>query len=498
MPVSRFRGGRGEFVVNSVTETLASLPPVWPGDLLPLIRESNDRSGCSIVVLDDDPTGTQTVHDIPVLTEWTIEALCAELDLGTPLFYVLTNSRSLPGPQAEGLAREIGRNLKEASLRTGRGVSVISRSDSTLRGHYPVEVDALLGELGQSDTVRIIVPFFEEGGRFTIGDVHYVAEGDELIPAAETPFAKDASFGFSCSNLREWVEEKSGGRISSSSVHSVSIHDLRSGGPTEVRARLSDVPDGGVCVVNGVAMRDMEVFVAGLIAAEGSGKRFIARSAASFVRARGGMEKLPLLQTAELTSRTQTGRDDAREACSSGGLIVVGSYVPKTTAQLNGLLAADRSSLIPIEVPVGSLLGVDRQEIVDQVVRRISESLEQGDDVVLYTSRDVVTGRDAVSSLAIGTSISSALVEIVQRLKARPAFLIAKGGITSSDLATRGLGVKRAMVAGQILPGVPVWSLGDESRFPGMKYIVFPGNVGGDGALLEAYEKLTPSAETSV
>jgi uncharacterized protein YgbK (DUF1537 family) len=81
------------------------------------------------------------------------------------------------------------------------------------------------------------------------------------------------------------------------------------------------------------------------------------------------------------------------------------------------------------------------------------------------------------------------LISIVRGLQVRPRFLIAKGGITSSDVATRGLGVRRALVRGQILPGVPVWRLGAEARFPGLDYVVFPGNVGGDTALADAVRK---------
>ena len=69
--------------------------------------------------------------------------------------------------------------------------------------------------------------------------------------------------------------------------------------------------------------------------------------------------------------------------------------------------------------------------------------------------------------------------------------MIAKGGITSSDVATRGLGVKRALVRGQLLPGVPVWRLGAEARFPGIDYVVFPGNVGSDTALADAVQQLS-------
>ena len=78
----------------------------------------------------------------------------------------------------------------------------------------------------------------------------------------------------------------------------------------------------------------------------------------------------------------------------------------------------------------------------------------------------------------------------MQRIQIAPRYILAKGGITSSDIATRALNVKKAMVLGQILPGVPVWKLGAESRFPNLAYIVFPGNVGDDRALIAVVRQL--------
>ena len=79
---------------------------------------------------------------------------------------------------------------------------------------------------------------------------------------------------------------------------------------------------------------------------------------------------------------------------------------------------------------------------------------------------------------------------MVRRLATRPRYLVAKGGITSYDIATRALGVKRAMCIGQILPGVPVWELGESSRFPGLKFVAFPGNLGDPDWLSEVVLKL--------
>ena len=147
----------------SKTATLASLPPEWPDDLRSTIRSQVEQSGRTIVVLDDDPTGTQTVYDVPVLTGWGVDVLAAELARKPACFYILTNSRALPGPEAAALGRTIGQNLAAASAAAGRDVAVVSRSDSTLRGHYPGEVNALAEGLGQQFDGQLVIPFFLEG-----------------------------------------------------------------------------------------------------------------------------------------------------------------------------------------------------------------------------------------------------------------------------------------------------------------------------------------------
>lgn len=446
-------------------ELFAALPPEWPENLLPAIRQALHK----VVVLDDDPTGTQTVHGVPVLTGWPVEALRAELANDLAAFYILTNSRSLPPAQAQALNAEIGRNLQQAAQQAGREFTVVSRSDSTLRGHFPGEVAALAQALGGGFHAWLLIPFFLEGGRYTIEDVHYVAEGDQLVPAGETEFARDAAFGYRASNLREWVEEKTGGHIPASAVASISLADIRLGGPERVAGRLRSLPQGSVCVVNAASYRDLQVLTQGLLAAEAQGLRFLCRSAASFVPVRAGLAPHALLTAGDLNLPAQ-----------GGGLIVVGSYVPRTSSQLTFLL--NQANVLPVEVGVEDLLA-GPAGAVERAARQAGQALSRGEDVVIYTSRRLVTGGDAEQSLAIGRRVSEGLVAIVQAIAARPRYLLAKGGITSSDLATYGLGVRRALVLGQILPGVPVWQLGPESRHPGLPYIVFPGNVGDSQAL---------------
>jgi uncharacterized protein YgbK (DUF1537 family) len=462
-----------------IKQTLfASLPNEWPVDLRSKIRKQVTVSRRKVVVLDDDPTGTQTVHSIPVLTEWSLKSLQAELANDLPAFYILTNSRSFTLDVAKSINSEIGHNLNQAAKLANREFVVVSRSDSTLRGHFPGEVNSLANSLEDKFDGWIMTPFFPEGGRYTINDIHYVAEGERLVPAAQTEFARDRVFGYQSSNLRQWVAEKTQGQIPADRVVSISLEDLREGGPQQIPSFLNQLHSGSVCVVNAVTYRDLEVLVAGLLEAEMDGKKFLYRTAASFVQVRSGLSPRPLLNAQELSLSN-----------SGGGLIVVGSYVPRTTEQLNALLSCP--GIIPIEANTEAMLDDKRHPgEIQRIVAKADHYLNMGIDTVIYTSRELISGQDAQSSLAIGQCISRGLITCLKKISATPRYILAKGGITSSDVATDALNVKRAMVSGQILPGIPVWELGHESRYPRMPYIVFPGNVGNSQALVDLVNKL--------
>lgn len=461
-------------------QDLAKIQTEWPEELLPEIRNQLKQSGMKLVVLDDDPTGTQTVRDIPVLTQWKNQDLEEMLLSDYPAFFILTNSRSLPEPEAWALGHQIGLRLDYVSRKIGVRVVVVSRSDSTLRGHFPAEVDAVASAMAKEDLPYILIPFFLEGGRFTINDIHYVQEGNSLIPAALTPFAKDAAFGFNSSNLKHYVEEKTLGTIQASKVTSISLEDIRCGGPKRVEAILMDVANASACIVNAVSYRDMEVVVTALMAAEKKGREFLYRTAASFVKTRVG-----LMPDGKLLAKDELVTDS-----SYGGLFIIGSYVEKTSAQVKVLL--ETTDIVPVTVQVEKLLQSEtRQEEVSRAIAETTSILKDGIDVAVYTSRELVTGQNAASSLEIGRVVSDSLIEIVKGISIQPRYLVAKGGITSSDVATKGLGVKKAMVLGQALPGVPVWKVGAESRYPGMSYIIFPGNVGDDAALATVQKNLS-------
>jgi uncharacterized protein YgbK (DUF1537 family) len=245
-----------------------------------------------------------------------------------------------------------------------------------------------------------------------------------------------------------------------------------------VARQLTAMTPGSYGVVNAASYRDLEVLVAALLQVEAEGKDFIFRTAASFVRVRAGIAPREAIAPEALTA----GNDH-------GGLFVVGSHVPLTTRQVNTLLESGK--VHAVEISVDRLLKDDRRKSeIDRAVRAVNQGLKNGEDTVVFTSRKVVKAASDADNLAIGQQVSAGLIHIVKALPCQPRYLVAKGGITSSDVATKGLGVRRAMVLGQLLPGVPVWQLGDEARYPGMAYIVFPGNVGDDRSLATIQERL--------
>ena len=216
------------------------------------LKEAVSINPRRLVVLDDDPTGCHTVYDVNVLLDYSVESIQSQLEKDDRLFYILTNTRSLPESEAVTVTKTVIKNVNTAVERCSypHPIQYISRSDSTLRGHYPAEVNAIADALASVATYdgTIIMPAFFEGGRLTFEDIHYVEENGVLTPAGETPFAKDAHFSFRSSNLRDWVAEKA--NIDRKNVASISLRDIRQGGPMEVADKLEHVPQGTAVVVN--------------------------------------------------------------------------------------------------------------------------------------------------------------------------------------------------------------------------------------------------------
>lgn len=440
----------------------------------------NMQTDTVTVILDDDPTGTQTVHNITVLTETSVAFLTEQFKTEERAFFILTNSRALPTEQAYTLIQTICQNLKIAGQTTGKAFTIILRGDSTLRGHFPTEPQAVEDALDIQFDKWLICPFFEEGGRITIQGVHYIREGEQMTPVGETPFARDHTFGYRSSDLRQWVEEKTDGAILATDVGLLSIDAIQQRNAEKLAAQMEQ--NYRVWVTDAVTLQDAQTVSEACRQLEKQGVRILYRTGASFVQAYLSVPKRPLLTAEELTAPA--------DETSAGGLIAIGSYVPKTTAQFTNLQTLP--SLVQVELNVERLIDeATRAAEIDAAIDRTNAALGAGQTTVVFTSRRLITSNDTAENLQIGQQVSDALVAVVQGIQVQPRFFIAKGGITSSDVATKGLGVQKALIVGQALPGVPVWQLGAESKFPGLAYIVFPGNVGSDTALLELVNKLS-------
>lgn len=472
--------------ILNAQQTLASLPAVPDAKQVDALLERELRDfNKKIIVLDDDPTGVQTVHGVSVYTDWTAESIEAGFKEEQSMFFILTNSRGFTAAETKQAHEDIARVIQETAAKHNKEFIIISRGDSTLRGHYPLETEVLKNTVEQASVIsfdgEVIMPFFQEGGRLTINNIHYVQDGEQLVPAGETEFAKDRTFGYAASHLGEWAEEKSNGAFKAQDAVYLSLEDIRALRIDRLVEQLMAVSDFNKVIVNAVEYVDAKIVVIALIRAMNAGKQFMFRSAAALTKIIGGISDKDLLTKEELIT----------EPSDNGGLIMIGSHVKKTTEQFEVLKTADFIEFIEFDVHL-----VLHPEQFEAEIKRIIDTSErlirEGQTVAVYTKRERLDLGDnqQEEELKLSVKISDAVTSIVKNLQVRPSFIIAKGGITSSDIGTNGLSVKRAKVAGQIQPGIPVWLTGSESKFPGMAYVIFPGNVGSKTSLKDVAEIL--------
>ena len=460
--------------MDELTAGVPAGPAVDPADVAASLTRA-------LVVLDDDPTGTQSVADLPVITGWSVDDLAWALSTGAGAVYVMTNSRSLDPADAERVNVEVVTNALAAAERVGRRVAFVSRSDSTLRGHFPVEpatIADLLERAGTRVDGIVLSPAFPDAGRITVHGTHYAgAAATGFVPVGETEFADDKTFGYTASALPAWVEEKTAGAVRADDVIVIDLAALRTDEDAVVAA-LSAARNRAPIAVDCVEENDLLLLARALQRAEDAGSTFVYRVGPPFVRARIGQ-----LPRAPLTAAEARPADFAPESDAVGGLVVVGSHVGLTGRQVDALRAATATPEIVLDVP--SVLDPARRDAhVLAVAERAAGALRSG-NVVVRRGGAFVAGRDAEESLDFARRVSAAVVEVVQRVVATrcPRFVIAKGGITSSDVAGRGLGINRALVRGPMLPGiVSLWEPQDGPA-AGVPYIVFAGNVGDDDSL---------------
>lgn len=429
------------------------------------------------------------MHDVEVVVD-TTHALAESLREPGSATFVLTNTRSLSQTDAVAVTTAAADDIHALAARMDASLCVVSRGDSTLRGHVVPELEALEAAQrrasGRGYDAVLLVPAYFEAGRFTAGDLHWAVVSGVAVPVGQTEFSRDATFGYRSSDLRDFVQERTGGRVRLEDVLSIGLHDIREGGPARVAEILAGAPPGSYVVVNATEYADLDVVALAAAGLMGRGRVFGVRCGPSFVQAFAGVPPRGVLTSSEISAGRKAGY----------GLVVVGSHVALTSSQV--ATALSRGGLRCVEMDVTRLVDPEhgrrhRREYVAAAARALQTS-----DVLLVTSRTLRRADDPEVSLAISRGVSAAVSDIVRSLlTARPAWVIAKGGITSHDVAVQGLGLTRGVVLGQLLAGMVsvVRPLDAAAEAVGMPYVVFAGNVGGDETLGDIVEVMAGRRE---
>lgn len=408
-----------------------------------------------VAILDDDPTGTQEVVDTPVLLDWSGEVL--ERLTGRP-FHVITNTRARSPEAAYRITREVTAGVVHRFPQA----QVVLRGDSTLRAHLREEYEAVRDVVYPGETpTLLLVPALPAAGRVTVNGVHLIERDGRRTPLHDTEFATDGAFSYRTARLLKWAEERSGGLFRAAAGTELPLPTLRAGGPGTVRARLTTSPAGRggfVCAPDAETVSDLRMIAEGLQGAQADGARVIVRCAPTFAALVAGT-----------LARTFVAAPRARRL-----LVVCGSYVQQTTRQLRALLDRYPSSLV--ELPLGRFGRGEGSHDVERVVSRARELLRTRRLAVVATPRTRTSAADDPAAAGV---ISAELARATELLADDAELILFKGGITSAVGVRDGLGSSYATVEGPVMPGVSLWRLSD-----GRHCLIFPGNVGGDNALV--------------
>ena len=415
------------------------------------------------IVLDDDPTGTQSATGVTVLFGPDVDLLTRALQ-GADSVYVQTNSRALSEENAVSLVNKIKADGEAAAQRLNEKVRFVLRGDSTLRGHVFAESAVFMDD----DAVMLFVPAFPEGGRTTRGGVHYVRVADLDVAAHESEYAQDPVFSFSTGVLVDYVAEKS-----SRLGIPVALEKVRAGDLARI---LAEAPAGAVVLPDVVNAGDVSAIARAVDHLTAGGRRVVVRCAAPLAAELAGVPSSGLLST-PLVDRPERV------------LLVCGSHTLGASAQLAPITAAWGAPAL-----VSTATALEDATTAGLEAADAARLTFAGKPVaILATERERASEHNTLDH---GERVMSALTTAVASLLPEVGVVVAKGGITSAEVAHTGIGATSAFVLGQVLPGVSVWRMSARDGRE-VLFVVVPGNVGGPDTLtrvLDALDVQDPAA----
>ncbi|WBU37089.1 four-carbon acid sugar kinase family protein [Homoserinibacter sp. YIM 151385] len=415
------------------------------------------------VVLDDDPTGTQSAEAVEVLLEWDADAIREALSVADSV-YLLANTRAMSEEAAVSRLAETREQCAEAAARLGAELAFVLRGDSTLRGHVMAETEVF----AQPDSVIAFVPAFPAGGRVTLDGVHLVRLDGELVPADRTEYAEDPVFPFDTAVLVDYLAQRT-----ARPAIAVPLAVVRDAAALD--AAVLEAAAGSVLAFDAETDADVVGIASAIRAAQAAGRSLVVRSAATLAAELAGVRSRGLLEA-------PLARDAGRT------LLVCGSHTQGASRQLAPVAAAHGA---PVEIDTAAAL--DAPEDAGRAAgARVVETLRGGRLGFLATER-VRSG--AHDTLDHGERVMRALTTAVAEAEPEVTAVVSKGGITSAEVARLGLGARRARVRGQVAPGVSVWDLEGRSG-RAITYVVVPGNVGAESTIVDALGALGVAAPT--
>ncbi len=438
------------------------------------------------VVIDDDPTGSQTVHDCLLLLKWDYSTLVKGFESKSNLFFILANTRSLSENDAKLTIEEICKNIKAviASQFYEEEIIFISRGDSTLRGHNYLEPSSLNSCLGPFDAT-FHIPAFIEGKRLTINGSHFV----DKTPINKTIFARDKIFGYETSNVKDLLFQKSKSQINIEHIQNLLLSDIKILNDDEnniVFKKLKNLNKNKHVIVDVENYSQLNKFAL-VIKKLTKQKKFLFRTAASFISSIS--EKKSVSQSEIFFSNLRIRN---KEKSFLPGLIIVGSFVELSTIQLQNLL--EISNCNPIELDVFEFFKITSSEnyqkqrnlFKNKFLKEIRFSFEKGKTPVLFTSRKFMS-LDYTEQFNFYNSLSCFIAELVADLKYEIGYLISKGGITTNMILSNGLNADYVYLEGQILTGISVvtHNLKNDEKLP---IVTHPGNIGTKDSLVNIWK----------
>jgi uncharacterized protein YgbK (DUF1537 family) len=424
-----------------------------------------------LFVVDDDPTGAQGQADVPLLLAWRAGLVEAALDDEPAALHLLTNSRALDQAAAYALVRE----ATEAAGAAEPEPRLVLRGDSTLRAHLLPEYAGVRDALypGTSPPL-LLVPALPAAGRVTRNGRHWLVRGGKRVPLELTEFATDGEFSYESSRLVDWAQERSGGYFPAAGGIEIELDRVRAeDGAESVAAALLEAalgPGPAVVVPDAETESDLETIAEGLRRAWLEAPAIVVRCAPTFASV--------------LSGAAATGRVPL-PTVERGLLVVVGSHVPMSSAQLAAL--ETRHPGTSVELDPAALAGPGAGEEIARAVARAHELLDRGRLAIVATSRRV--SPEALGPTA-GVRVARAVAAVVDRLRDASDVLLSKGGTTSAINVRDGLHAERARIIGPVAPGISLWLVDEDAGAARRPVIVFPGNVGDPETLADLVDRL--------